>query len=144
MATRNQGIVTTWKDEQGFGFITPNNKMEKVFLHISALKNSCRPAEGDLVVYELKIDNQKRVRAENVRFIDKKIPSVNTSDSNAVISTVFALLFCLFLVFVVFSKLLPFLVLVFYAVASFITFVAYLLHGKIIGEPKKAHYIYFH
>lgn len=125
MAIRHQGIVTTWKDEQGFGFITPNNKMEKVFLHISALKNSCRPAEGDLVVYELKIDNQKRVRAENVRFIDKKIPSVNTSDSKAVISTVFALLFCLFLMFVVFSKLLPFWVLFFYAVASFITFIAY-------------------
>ena len=125
MTTRYQGIVTTWKDEQGFGFITPNNGMEKVFLHISAFKNSCRPTEGDPITYELEIDKQRRFRANNVKLINEKIKSVTNSGRNETFSTVFALLFCIFLMFIVFTKYLPFWVLFFYAAASFITFVAY-------------------
>ncbi len=33
---RLQGRITRWKDDQGFGFITPDGGGEPVFVHISA------------------------------------------------------------------------------------------------------------
>jgi uncharacterized membrane protein YsdA (DUF1294 family) len=100
--------------------------MEKVFLHISAFKNSCRPTEGDSITYELDIDKQKRFRANNVKLINEKIkPVTNSGRNETFFSTVFAVLFCLFVIVMVFIKNLPFLVPIFYAVASFVTFIAY-------------------
>lgn len=33
---RIEGKITTWKDEQGYGFITPDNGGPQVFVHIKA------------------------------------------------------------------------------------------------------------
>ncbi len=66
---RYQGKIKAWKDEKGFGFITPNGGGSDVFLHISKLdKRGKRPAVGDQVTYELVTDNQKRQQAVNVMF----------------------------------------------------------------------------
>ncbi|QNA89250.1 cold shock domain-containing protein [Massilia sp. Dwa41.01b] len=40
------GSVTTWKDEQGYGFITPNGGGPAVFLHVSAVGGGGRPARA--------------------------------------------------------------------------------------------------
>src|SRR5688572_19813248 len=72
---RHKGKVTEWKDEQGFGFITPSLGGKKVFLHISAFsRRSRRPVSNDLVTYDLTVDRQKRPRASNVRF-SKETPA---------------------------------------------------------------------
>jgi cold shock CspA family protein len=66
---RYQGRVTDWKDDRGFGFITPNGGGPRVFVHISAFgQGQRRPSENDLVTYELAHDEKKRDRAENVLF----------------------------------------------------------------------------
>lgn len=41
---RHQGKITTWKDDKGFGFITPNGGGEPVFLHVSSRAGAQRPA----------------------------------------------------------------------------------------------------
>jgi cold shock CspA family protein len=41
---RYQGKITTWKDDQGFGFITPNMGGEPVFVHIKAFRQSAASA----------------------------------------------------------------------------------------------------
>ena len=68
---RFQGRVTDWKDDRGFGFVTPNGGGPRVFVHISAFgQGQRRPAENDLVTYELTRDEKKRGRAENVRLVN--------------------------------------------------------------------------
>ena len=67
---RYQGRITDWKDDRGFGFITPNGEGPKVFIHISALgAGQHRPSGGELVTYELVQDEKKGHRAQNVLYV---------------------------------------------------------------------------
>jgi len=53
---RHQGRITTWKDDKGFGFITPNGSREQVFVHIRAFAHAGRrPMGGELVTFELTV-----------------------------------------------------------------------------------------
>src|SRR5690348_9779601 len=52
-APRYQGTITSWKDEQGFGFIAPNGGGPAVFVHIKAFaRRGVRPTEHAIVTYE--------------------------------------------------------------------------------------------
>jgi uncharacterized membrane protein YsdA (DUF1294 family)/cold shock CspA family protein len=65
---RIEGKITTWKDEQGYGFITPDNGGPQVFVHIHAiLDGKTRPIAGDQVCFELAADEQGRPQAKYVR-----------------------------------------------------------------------------
>ena len=69
---RYQGRITEWKDERGFGFITPNGGGAKVFVHFKALrKGEPRPAGNELVTYELELANAKGPRAADVAYVDR-------------------------------------------------------------------------
>lgn len=68
---RYQGRITEWKDERGFGFITPNGGGAKVFVHFKALrKGAPRPAGNELVTYELETANAKGPRAVDVAYVE--------------------------------------------------------------------------
>lgn len=67
---RYQGRITQWKDEQGYGFITPNGGGDSLFLHIKAFRpRQPRPAGDEIVTYELAQDRKGRLRAEAVEFV---------------------------------------------------------------------------
>jgi cold shock CspA family protein len=73
---RYQGRITDWKDDRGFGFITPNGGGAKVFVHVSALAGrQRRPTGNELVTYELVNDARKGLRAENVAYVGTRRPS---------------------------------------------------------------------
>ncbi|HEY9794948.1 MAG TPA: cold shock and DUF1294 domain-containing protein [Leptolyngbyaceae cyanobacterium] len=62
----HKGRLTVWKDERGFGFIKPSDGGRDVFLHISALKKANRrPKVGDVIQYQLTVDNNGKVCASN-------------------------------------------------------------------------------
>lgn len=70
---RSQGKITSWKDEQGFGFITPSRGGERVFVHIKAFANKTRrPVGNEIVTYELAADPMGRARAQNVAFLGER------------------------------------------------------------------------
>lgn len=124
---RRKGTITTWKDDQGFGFITPAGGGTQVFVHIKSFANRTRrPTGNEFVSYELTSDDRGRMRAERVEFIGGN----STVPFQAGMS-LFALP-VLFLMFVAVSVLLdqlPFAVLALYLVASVVLFLIY-AHDK--------------
>ncbi|MBT2621254.1 cold shock domain-containing protein [Chryseobacterium sp. ISL-6] len=59
-----QGTVKFFNDAKGFGFITPSNGGQDVFVHNSGLVDSIR--ENDVVTFDLQNGN-KGVNAVNVK-----------------------------------------------------------------------------
>lgn len=122
---RYKGRITTWRDDKGFGFITPNGGGDQVFLHISSFSNRQRRPEGnELVTYELTVDIKGRPQAKSVAFVgEQAAPSKATGRSN--IPTLFAVCFLLFVIAAVIGGRLPASVLALYLVASIVSFFAY-------------------
>lgn len=59
-----EGTVKFFNESKGFGFITPNNGTEDIFVHVSGLQSQIR--ENDKVVYEVQ-QGKKGLNAVNVR-----------------------------------------------------------------------------
>ncbi|OAI07912.1 cold shock domain-containing protein [Methylomonas methanica] len=63
-----KGVLKTWKDDRGFGFIQPDNGDKDIFVHISSLKGMARrPVRGDVMFYEVARDTGGKLKAVNAR-----------------------------------------------------------------------------
>ena len=124
---RYQGKITNWKDDQGFGFITPNGGGKQVFVHIKAFANrQRRPVGSEIVTYQLKTDARGRAQAENVAFVGERVQSSTTSGRSN-IRLIFAAAFVVFVAVLAFAGKLPFAVFGLYVVISIVVFIVYAL-----------------
>ena len=64
-----QGRLTTWNDDRGFGFIQVKEGHPAVFLHVSALRRGCRrPRVGDTIIYQKgMVDGKVRAVAASIQ-----------------------------------------------------------------------------
>ena len=79
MANKQQGRVTKWQDDKGFGFIETADG-ESVFFHVSEFKAQRRPAIGEEVIFSVGYDNQRRLQAKEVQelsFVQQKMAQKN-------------------------------------------------------------------
>lgn len=123
---RYQGKITDWKDDQGFGFITPNGGGKQVFVHIKSFsKRHKRPADLELVTYEMTSDSKGRIQATKVMFVGERRSSETVSDSNIAIYII--AVFFIFILVLYYTGSLNWIVLGLYGGSSLITFCAYAL-----------------
>jgi uncharacterized membrane protein YsdA (DUF1294 family)/cold shock CspA family protein len=121
--TRYQGKVTSWKDEQGFGFITPNSGGKLVFVHITAFSNGHRrPIGNEIVTYEVTKDASGKLKAERVQYTDE--PS-RSKDGQFLL--LFAILFLVCMAISFFAGKLQLWVLGIYLLVSSCTLIVYIL-----------------
>lgn len=129
---RYQGKITDWKDDKGFGFVTPNGGGPRVFLHIKSFANrQQRPAGNELVTYELTHDAKGRPRANSVALVAKRARPATIRPSHAACfaktSLILSAAYLVFVAGAVFAGKLPIAVMWIYLAASFVAFVAYAL-----------------
>ena len=67
---RFEGILKSWNDERGFGFLEPLQSNEDVFVHVKAFRAGvARPQVGQAVSFEIEVGPQGKKRATNVELI---------------------------------------------------------------------------
>lgn len=122
---RIQGKITFWKNEKGYGFITPSSGAKQVFVHISSFRSRDeQPRINQLVSFDLSTDKQGRPCAVRVVAAGEKMPDeIKRNDSS-----LWMLGAAFFLVLVVVSVLAGYIspaVLMIYLVMSVVTFLVY-------------------
>lgn len=79
---RKKGTLQSWNDERGFGFISPLEGRQQVFLHISDLpKDGSRPTVGEKLTYVESPGRDGRPRATEVERL--AFPGQRTKRPNA-------------------------------------------------------------
>ena len=64
---RIHGTLTKWNDDRGFGFITPAQRSEEIFVHISQFpKNGGRPQLNEVISFETDTGPNGKPRAIRV------------------------------------------------------------------------------
>ncbi|GAB3486529.1 DUF1294 domain-containing protein [Azotobacter salinestris] len=62
-----RGVLKSWDDRKGFGFIEPEAGGEPLFVHISAMRGDRRPRAGETVLFVAGRDREGRARARHMR-----------------------------------------------------------------------------
>lgn len=129
---RFEGLIRSWDDERGFGFIEPSLGGQDIFVHIKAFpRGAARPVIGQRVSFEVEVGprGKKRARkAETVRPARKRINAQRNSPAQWGTATLFAIP-AFFVVYVATGILWrhPPWIAPLYLIASVLTFVAYAL-----------------
>jgi uncharacterized membrane protein YsdA (DUF1294 family)/cold shock CspA family protein len=67
---RFEGILKSWNDERGFGFIAADQGTDEVFVHVKAFSiRNGRPAIGQRLTFEVEMGPQGKKRAKNVEAV---------------------------------------------------------------------------
>ena len=131
-AMRFEGVVKSWNDERGFGFIEPTQGGQEIFVHVKAFaRGTGRPQVGQRVSFEVEPGPQGKKRAQSVEVIRRqRASSRKRRDSPAQWGTATLFTIPAFLVAYLAVTLLwkppPWFALA-YMVASVVTFMAYAL-----------------
>lgn len=126
-AHRLSGVVTTWNDDRGFGFIKPDEAGADVFLHFTAVpRGASRPYLGQHLTFEVEQDDNgraKAVRAEPVLAAERGDPVVKPTSVVVAVGSILAFATVFFVAHVRWQV--PWTIAGIYVVLSILTFVLY-------------------
>ena len=80
-----KGVLKTWKEDRGFGFIKQDDGNKDLFMHISALDSSSRrPVTGDIIYYQITRDHRGKYKAINAQIegVALKKSTANNTEKN--------------------------------------------------------------
>lgn len=76
-----KGVLKTWKEDRGFGFIKPYDGGKDIFMHISAVKGaSRRPITGDVIHYQIAKDSRGKFKAINAQIEGLNLVDIDTGN----------------------------------------------------------------
>ena len=128
---RFEGIIKSWNDERGFGFIEPNLGGQEIFVHIKAFQGLReRPQLNQRVSFQVELGPQGKKRALNVELVRVKriAPARTPKEGSAQWGTASLFVIPLFTVVLLLGYVFghpPRWLLWAYFAASVITFLAY-------------------
>jgi uncharacterized membrane protein YsdA (DUF1294 family)/cold shock CspA family protein len=123
---REQGRLTEWNDERGFGFIEPLGGGPRVFAHINEFpKLLRRPIATDLVTYTVGRDERKRPQAQAVAFMAPAHARHQESAPLGSLELAVPAAFGALLLLLAAAQFVPIFVLWFYLAASLVAFAMY-------------------
>jgi len=119
--TFKSGKISSWNDEKGFGFITPESGGKSVFVHINDFsKRHKRPVSGLSVIYSISKDSKGRLCATNV-YPEKGHNKLSKAGKQKLSSLFISSAFISVLFWLVLLNKIPLIVPVFYVVISVLT-----------------------
>ncbi|HEY6123690.1 MAG TPA: cold shock and DUF1294 domain-containing protein [Steroidobacteraceae bacterium] len=123
---RDQGRLTDWNDEKGFGFVTPDNGGLRAFVHIRAFSyRTRRPRNGDVITYQLTWDPKGRPRAENVLFRGMTKPPSQPEPTHVVTASLLVAVFIAAVTALAIAGRIPWFLPLVYLAVSLLTFCVY-------------------
>lgn len=64
---RFEGTLKSWNDDKGFGFISPSQGGQDIFVHISEYRRGGRPVLNEALTFEVALNPQGKKRAVKVQ-----------------------------------------------------------------------------
>jgi len=134
-----KGVLSTWNDERGFGFVTPVVGGTDVFVHISNFpEDSRRPVAGDEVGYLLEFSPQGKPRAGRAEVLStgsrprrsEPVARLTAGRRAGRLGYLAVLGFAGIAFTVALIRPIPYWVWILYVGMSFVTFVAYALDKR--------------
>lgn len=90
-----EGVIKTWNDERGFGFIEPRLGGQEIFVHIKAFAaRAGRPEVGQCVTFEVETAANGKKQAKDVRIVAaarRRMPSRNRGSAQWGTASLFAI-----------------------------------------------------
>ncbi len=119
------GIISSWNEEKGFGFITPKSGSKTLFFHINDYsRRHKRPVQNLEVQYYISTDQKGRVCAIDVAPL-KGHKNNGRELRQKFFSLILLSMFSLLLFYLLESKLIPIELVYLYAIMSVIAFLMY-------------------
>ncbi|MGV8856985.1 DUF1294 domain-containing protein [Rhodoglobus sp.] len=124
--TRSDGVLASWNDERGFGFVTLDDG-ERIFAHISAFPpRDSRPMLGERLSCTVERTTDDKIRASNIRYLSASGRPIRTRKRKAgTMSWVVLVTFALAIGIVTAIGALPWLFAALYLLMSIITYIVY-------------------
>ena len=95
-----EGIIKSWLNDKGFGFIQPNEGGKDIFIHIRDLKHeNYQPVVGDKIIYKISSDKNGKLRAsdafikgQHITNKEKPIKKTKTIQLNLLLRLILAII----------------------------------------------------